>query len=1140
MPAVVGGLVSVSVGDSGSIIGASSNTLYGVIDTILHLLVLFYNESELTAELRDLEHNSFQAVSSDDEPPLMGPPISAAFDFVFNQSGNTSQVDPVKGIRVVKAPLPGLSSIQTGLGIVFACFPLIWALGLLPSTRVLILTVIEMCHKLILGGSAFVNTLRMLVSLGCFDLPVAVATVACIYCGAATYGLAIAAIGGCINASRIWTDILSGKQAASNLPLCGSSTSNAYIYDITFTALRTTLCTAIVMLVVFTAPSSSSSGHPFNSALQWMVIGALICIKTSREAQQVHVPSPIPIFLNPLRVYHQSFSLILSFLGGLHIIAYNLAPLASTGWIVSSFMGLPPMSSISIKTAWVSTGSLISIWTAIMYSRSLLCAWNSVEATAFDISLVILLNATVSSASGADCATQSLSFGAWWCNVDTATRLFLVNIAKDSLVRMRYKTTAWMLGLKHFLVSCMAAFYLASYISVSVIVHPFRVIYSDRFNRKQRHPQWYLWLFPIIVISPISIVVSSILDAPTMCFLGLPLHILSFPRPTRLWNSFNREYRSGQDAKLYSIMAPSLIRSISRLIALGRIPPIYPGDMLLARLESRLLLLRGVETWFEGATVVITGAELEPTSCHALEGAEVDGILDHALVADRLRKPTWINDSWFHSLSPVGLAEATSYVESKLVTTGILDSPDTLRLFPGVFFKVLVYCLLRTTDLNDLVTYRDAPVQRPMLQTCWKRFPLKWFEHLKANDATNFESFSMSLMGLFDIYKGDLPYSVNSECRLWWTHAIRTSLRKTCLKAFRFAVKLVYEDVIEGGDTLTDPRELESKLDRAVDEWIVTIDPATSSVGSQTARPLQTNVGYYGGGGTAGVGALGPSSVQGSDALKDAAKEWQDALERGVPNLFALSKKPDQSGVLSVRMLTKRPGCAVRLGTINGEAVKVNEKQKRKPHLSIYLNSHTHKSNSIWANLVFELLYLTNDDDERYSIQAHELLLRNLTVQTAPPPFGYPIWVSVASIGCSYQEPMVSYLRNRFSSSKPSSKRIYPTDTQPNASHDLTPQAVHSRLAHIRSLKSKTAAASATASATATAVSPELDSPATLSRLNRGKIHGRIQPIDEFINASNTAAVNTPGASRFRDNDISFEGRDSTQMLLSDSGKEDE
>ena len=36
---------------------------------------------------------------------------------------------------------------------------------------------------------------------------------------------------------------------------------------------------------------------------------------------------------------------------------------------------------------------------------------------------------------------------------------------------------------------------------------------------------------------------------------------------------------------------------------------------------------------------------------------------------------------------------------------------------------------------------------------------------------------------------------------------------------------------------------------------------------------------------------------------------------------------------------------------------------------------------SVWNNLRFELLYAANDDDERYSIQTHPDLLRNLWIE---------------------------------------------------------------------------------------------------------------------------------------------------------------
>jgi hypothetical protein len=49
---------------------------------------------------------------------------------------------------------------------------------------------------------------------------------------------------------------------------------------------------------------------------------------------------------------------------------------------------------------------------------------------------------------------------------------------------------------------------------------------------------------------------------------------------------------------------------------------------------------------------------------------------------------------------------------------------------------------------------------------------------------------------------------------------------------------------------------------------------------------------------------------------------------------------------------------------------------------------------AIWSSTNMELLYMTNDDDERYSIQAHSYILRNLTIQSSDPPLGYSVYNS--------------------------------------------------------------------------------------------------------------------------------------------------
>ncbi|XP_070606683.1 pecanex-like protein 4 isoform X3 [Erythrolamprus reginae] len=98
-------------------------------------------------------------------------------------------------------------------------------------------------------------------------------------------------------------------------------------------------------------------------------------------------------------------------------------------------------------------------------------------------------------------------------------------------------------------------------------------------------------------------------------------------------------------------------------------------------------------------------------------------------------------------------------------------------------------------------------------------------------------------------------------------------------------------------------------------------------------------------------------------------KEWPQAVLQETPYLFSLGHDPNM-GVYTGRILTLQE-FLVQVGKLNDEAVRGQ-----------------------WGNLSWELLYATNDDEERYSIQAHPVLLRNLTIQAADPPLGYPVYSS--------------------------------------------------------------------------------------------------------------------------------------------------
>uniref|UniRef100_A0A672IIW9 Pecanex-like protein n=1 Tax=Salarias fasciatus TaxID=181472 RepID=A0A672IIW9_SALFA len=98
-------------------------------------------------------------------------------------------------------------------------------------------------------------------------------------------------------------------------------------------------------------------------------------------------------------------------------------------------------------------------------------------------------------------------------------------------------------------------------------------------------------------------------------------------------------------------------------------------------------------------------------------------------------------------------------------------------------------------------------------------------------------------------------------------------------------------------------------------------------------------------------------------------KGWHDSVLQEKPFLFSLGHDLTM-GTYTGRVLSLQEQL-VQVGRLNGEGVRGQ-----------------------WANLSWELLYATNDDEERYSIQAHPFMLRNLTVQAADPPLGYPIYSS--------------------------------------------------------------------------------------------------------------------------------------------------
>jgi hypothetical protein len=339
-------------------------------------------------------------------------------------------------------------------------------------------------------------------------------------------------------------------------------------------------------------------GDYFASFISLICLTLVSIILLTSEIQQEIIPSVFPVFHNPLKAKirnsKSSFTGNVAFvLGSSHLLCRLLAPIFITVWITSS-----SVAPHYVGNNWAN---------GLCFYRALRCTWQDVNGMTIDIYIMCIFNAI-------DVLSNSYYLGTitppGYQKIDIQL-LFLIFCFRQVFFRFMGKLWFWILSFYHFTTS-----------------------------RKHVLKRWYLYLIPAIIISPISITLSAFFNAPVMPLLGLPIFWMGFCRPKRMWPNIG-EFRStysiertcsiGDEAEIYSALCPSLLASISNSISKGRIPPLYQGSVLIARFESRILMIRCLETSFEDMKVMVMGAELEPTSCHSVEGTELDSVLDNSL-----------------------------------------------------------------------------------------------------------------------------------------------------------------------------------------------------------------------------------------------------------------------------------------------------------------------------------------------------------------------------------------------------------------------------------------------------------------------------------------------------------------------------
>uniref|UniRef100_T1JFN4 Pecanex-like protein n=1 Tax=Strigamia maritima TaxID=126957 RepID=T1JFN4_STRMM len=560
-----------------------------------------------------------------------------------------------------------------------------------------------------------------------------------------------------------------------------------------------------------------------------------------------------------------------------------------------------------------------------------------------------------------------------------------------------------------------------------------------------------------------------------------PLNLLGYLRIV-LVLSFKKTITLIGDTVYYKQLTPTLIGGLQRSHLLGSLGHVLPGDFFLIHFEDRMIFIVVLEKGFGYCTFGVKGLELQETSCHAVEATHLDMLMTTAFDWDHQsrRNPICMNSEPFHVFHPLATLFLLTYSDTRNVLTGLIDSPDTLKLISTSYVKTLAWVLLRHSAnkyvLNeveepkklvvpDVVQQIDAKSKMTVVKIN-KTLPKQtltttagWSDEdddplgdepssltalPSSRPGTNTVLYATHLPGTIDEQRLEfgLP-AVDNDDKLFsrktvieatesWSNSgqklappyewMQLPLDKAELGALKeqFSVKWFHcvlkfiARQLKIDEKSSAELEADERLSKAYRDLCLTCHAIVNGLAvknerEQHLRPthvfktfngevvwspqeswLTGNKELYG----LAIKAYGYATKLALDQIimgesstdeelveylmeydtswhigTDASKAWEESVLHEKPNLFSLGFNSIQRTFTS-HLLTLQQ-LAVHVGRLNPEVVR-----------------------GIWASLAFELLYLTNDDEERFSIQAHPIILRNVIVQAADPPLGYPIFLS--------------------------------------------------------------------------------------------------------------------------------------------------
>eukprot|EP00055_Hartaetosiga_balthica_P015286 m.89021 g.89021 ORF g.89021 m.89021 type:complete len:1158 (+) comp8823_c0_seq1:11-3484(+) len=541
--------------------------------------------------------------------------------------------------------------------------------------------------------------------------------------------------------------------------------------------------------------------------------------------------------------------------------------------------------------------------------------------------------------------------------------------------------------------------------------------FSAKENKLSFAPQLGVFLILYAPITIATVLLSSLLDTPLVPLFCLPVFVASYPRPKMLWpKDTASKCNTEGDGVYYSAALPEIESLLQKMRESNIVGEMFEGQSFLLRFENRILATTICETGFDYAAFEIKGLELVETSCHTVEASHVEEVIErswpykpwkqkvkptmatgaslahhHQFAANKqhARKTNWgIRKQGWEGFTPVTQTFITTYTDTSSALTGIVDLP----YMGGILYQCMEYALCfvvssMDSDKGPLYLSRKGG-DRGKLGSLHDAATVKRILGKLGNSKEEPTLSNESVVQIIDRSSS----SDDDKSDGWGDDDIDTmqivstaqsdDWRETCvlevLSSFfhdkppvpvyvglmsNFGQSFVFSELnhqhLQQIQAYFDSQDEDIKdlvrkasgyaLKLAID--FVTVSFGEECLGDDDEEEILESLRDF-----------EENWYMGSDE----GKEWFDAVLQRKKALFSITKSDNEG---------------YRTHLVTTQAV---------PIYIVELNHQT--MHGLWLNVAWELLYLTNDDEERYSIQAHKQLLRNLTTQIADPPLGYPVF----------------------------------------------------------------------------------------------------------------------------------------------------